>query len=465
LRLGGQIEKTFPLWQGGFMYHSQPRCLPNRIYEPNIIHNPFSWMGIWTPHGWRVHQKRWGKAQRLSKRLSGDGKTTFFPEALLDPQSGRVEWQDDLHLKDDPFTDAGIYPSDPRVEYPLGQPRWAISHTLLCYPVADHGLHTHEYTWDMVHGHLQTHFRKHVSLEEAQTDDRDGKTVLVKNRPISRTIEGNIHYPLPNSAVRGVWTNAEKKGTNFYTRRVIQLIKMHNAGYAVAPHVPVVQCFGMYAVLPNDPTQELFNLDSGECQDPHRLIEQFHIPLDEPKIGMLLPPYVDVPSKVYEGTIGMMAAAEGSVDEGTLAELRKRLGTRFAIGRVGYAAGKETNADSGHYRGYVANFDLNNNGVIDEEDEQRFARNLGRRVRFNAYVHAYFGGDWLTTQVCLEPEHRQGIPAIADYEYGGGYDAEAGIVQLLETPGPGRKIWIEYFHDAPAAAGEDNILVHLYREE
>ena len=89
----------------------QPRPIPERIYEPNIIHNPFTWMGIWTPDGWRVHKKRWGKAERFTVRLNGDGKTTFFPGALRDPETNRVEWQDDLHLKDDPFTDAGIYPT------------------------------------------------------------------------------------------------------------------------------------------------------------------------------------------------------------------------------------------------------------------------------------------------------------------------------------------------------------------
>src|SRR5581483_8676977 len=107
----------------------QKRSIPERIYEPNIIHNPFTWMGVWTPHGWRIHRKRWGVARRLSITLSGDGHTTFFPEALLDPETGRVEWQDDLHLKDDPMTDGGIYPSEPRVEHPIGQPRWAVSHT------------------------------------------------------------------------------------------------------------------------------------------------------------------------------------------------------------------------------------------------------------------------------------------------------------------------------------------------
>ena len=193
------------------------RTSPQRLYEPNIVHNPRTWFGIWTPQGWRVHKKRWGRAACLTRHLSGDGKTTVFPGALLDPETGQVEWQDDLHLERDSFTDGGIYPADPRVEYPVGTPRWAVSHTLLCYPVADHNLHTHEYTWDLAAGNLRTHFRKHVSLEEGMTDPVDGMTVTVKGRPISQTIEGNKRYAMPNSAVRGVWADSEKRGENFYT--------------------------------------------------------------------------------------------------------------------------------------------------------------------------------------------------------------------------------------------------------
>lgn len=442
----------------------QARPIPTRIYEPNIIHNPRTWMGIWTPHGWRVHRKRWGKAERITVTLSGDGQRTFFPEALLHPETRQVEWQDDLHLNDDPFTDTGIYPCDPRVEYPIGRPRWAVSHTLLCYPVADHTLYTHEYTWDMTHGHLQTHFRRHVELEQARTDSRDGMTVQVRRTPISRSIEGNVHYPLPNSAVRGVWSDSQKAGENFYARRVTQLIRMHNGVYAVAPHTPVVQCRGMWEVRPEDPIAELFDPDTGACLDRQRLIEQLHIPLDEPKLGCLRPPYGEVPSKVYEGPVTRMDAVEGSVDEAVLETLRKRIGTRFEIGRVGYAATHASTNDEQFDAGYCASVDLNENGVIDEEDESRLARHLGRTVRYNTYFHAYFGGDWLTTQICLDPEHRQGVPAIADYTYGGGYDALAGTIRLLQTPGPDQPVWVEYHHDTPAAAGENNIRVHLYRE-
>lgn len=440
--------------------------IPERIYEPNIIHNPLTWMGIWTPHGWRVHKKRWGKAQRLTVKLSGDGKTTFFPGALRDPDTGKVEWRDDLHLKDDPFTDAGIYPSDPRVEYPAGRPRWAVSHTLLCYPVADHTLYTHEYTWDMTHGHLQTHFRKHVRLEEAVTDDRDGMTVRVRHTPISRTVEGNVHYPLPNSAVRGVWVDAEKNGKNLYARRIIQKIGMLNGVYAVAPHTPVIQCHGLYELTPEEAGDEkMFDPRTGECLDPDRLRDEWLVPIDEPKIGLIRFPVRNEPSRVYEGEVGMLAEMFGTVDQDQVALLEQRLGSQFNIGRVGYALDNAVDSDDKGYRGYDCTFDLNNDGVIDERDCGLLSRHLGRRVRYNLYLDAYFGGDWLTTSINIgNTEHQPGTPALADYEYGGGYDAASGTIRLLETPGPGRRVYVEYHHDAPAEPGENNIVLHLYRE-
>lgn len=447
------------------LYRYQPRPIPLRIYEPNIIHNPFTWMGIWTPHGWRVHKKRWGKATHSVVTLSGDGHTTFFPEALVDPKTRIVGWQDDLHNRDDPFTDGGIYPCDPRVEYPVGQPRWAVSHTLLCYPVADHGLYTHEYTWDMTHGHLQTHFRQHVRLEQARTDSDNGKTVRVNHTPISRTIEGNVHYPLTNSAVRGVWPDKDKHGPNLYTRRITQLISMHNGGYAIAPRTPVVQCHGMYQVIESDPTDAtVFDPQTGECVDPQRLIEQFLIPLDEPRLGMIKPSMRMPYSSLYESEIAVPGECTGVIDEGHLKSLTQRLGTTYKPGLVGYAYAQEAGQDFKGYRGYDVKYDINGDGVIDERDLECLKRNLGRRVRFNLYVDAYFGGDWLSTCLCLDPEHRPGKQAIADYEYGGGYDAQAGIIHLLDSPGPDQPVWVEYHYDAPAEAGENNIRVHLYHE-
>jgi hypothetical protein len=120
--------------------------------------------------------------------------------------------------------------------------------------------------------------------------------------------------------------------------------------------------------------------------------------------------------------------------------------------------------DTDHYQGYCPQFDLNDDSVIDEADVALVAKNLGRTVRFNAYLFAYFGGDWLTTGVNLHPEHDPGIRAIADYTYGAGYDAAAGTIRLFDSPGPDQPVWVEYYHDVPADAGDENIVLHLYRE-
>jgi len=447
------------------MMNRQPQGLPLRIYEPNIIHNPFTWFGVWTPCGWRVHRKRFGRAQRLTVRLSGDGKTTFFPNALLDPVSQRVEWQDDLHQADDPFTDAGIYPCDPRIEYPPGTPRWAVSHTLLCYPVADHNLYTHEYTWDMVSGHLQTHFRNHVKCEAARTDACYGRTVSVAHKPISTTIEGNVLYPNNNSAVRGVWANPLKTGRNFYARRVLQKIAMHYGVYAVAPLTPVVQCRGMYELQPSDTIDGLFDQETDECRDPNELASRLRIAVDAPKLGLLeLGPFTTVQSWVYEGQLSMMSRQFGVVEKSLLDAARKHLNARFDPGRVGYAFENAVDSDDKGYAGYTTRFDFDEDGVITEADLAVIETNLGRSVRLNLYHGAYFGGDWLSTTVCLTPNHEPGASAVADYAVGGGYDADSGVIQLLDTPGPNQPVWIEYHYDAPAETGTNNIVIHLYRE-
>jgi hypothetical protein len=448
------------------MTFGAPILSPQRLYEPNITLNPRTWMGIWTPQGWRMHRKRFGRAVLFTKLLSGDGKTTLFPEALLDPDTGRVEWQDDLHLSDDPFTDEGIYPADPRVEYPLNLPRWAVSHTLLCYPVADHTLWTHQYTWGTESGHLRTHFRQHIVAEAARTDSRDGMTVKVKRTPISMAIEGNQSYPMRNSAVRGVWANAQKVGPNFYTRRTVELRSMLNGVYCIVPHTPVVQVHGIWRALPGDAVDEVFDPATSECVDRDRLIEEFRIPLDEPKLGMLPPVFCEAHSNLYEGTVPVLGEAYATVDANHLGKLRERLGARFSEGQVGYAQDGAVCADRRGYGGYDPRYDLNDDGVIDEADEAALARGLGRTVRYNEYMSAYFGGDWISVGAgVLDLEHRPGVRIIADYSHGGGYDAERGVIKLHSTPGPDRPVWVEYIHDAPADAGENNIRIHLYREQ
>ena len=215
--------------------------------------------------------------------------------------------------------------------------------------------------------------------------------------------------------------------------------------------------------MPSDPANELFD-EHGRCSDHQRLIEQFKIPHDQPKLGMIAPQHKQVTSRIYEGEVPVIAELFGTVNGEQLSELRARLGTRFAFGQVGYAAAGEAHTEAALYRGYDARYDLNNDGVIDDADEALVAKSQGRAVRCNLYRSAYFGGNWISTGTLLAPEHDPGIPVIADYEFGGGYDAKAGQIRLLRTPGPGKRVYVEYFHDIPAEAGENNIRVHLYRE-
>jgi len=318
----------------------------------------------------------------------------------------------------------------------------------------------------MKHGHLQTHFHRHAALEKAHTDAGEGKTVEVACKPICSTIEGNVKYPLPNSAVRGVWASPDKTGPNLYTRRVVQLIRSHNAVYAFAPHAPVVQCYGLYAVAPEDPVGELFDGQTGECLDTQRLIDECCIALDEPKVGMINATYKKAYFSCYESEVDILGGLYGHVEQCHIDALQSRMGQKMLMGCVGYAFENTGQDQPDHcYRGYCNIFDLNGDGVIDEQDFERMRQNLGRKVRFNLYRHAYFGGDWFTTYVGISPHHEPGEPLIADYEYGGGYDAQSGVVHLLETPGPNRPVWVEYHHEVPAEHGENNIAVRLYQEE
>jgi len=188
------------------------------------------------------------------------------------------------------------------------------------------------------------------------------------------------------------------------------------------------------------------------------------MPLDEPKIGMLDAEFKKVPSKLYETEILNIKNHFGVVGPDHMEQLQQRKGARFLIGRVGYAAQSQFRGECQFGRTYDTTWDYNENGVIDEEDEQILARHIGRKVRYNLYRHAYYGGDWLTTYVNLGTEHQPGTRVIADYVYGGGYDSLSGIVYLLDTPGPDKPVWIEYHYDAPPEAGTDNIVLHLYRE-
>lgn len=428
---------------------------PIRWFEPNILSNPLTHFGIWTPRGWRVHAKRWGRARRRTLRLSGDGSTTVFPGVLRGDTSRGIGWTDDLHLRDDPFTDGGIYPADPRVEYPPGRPRWAVSHTLLCYPVADHGLYTHEYTWDLKSGDLRTHFRELV-VERATTDERDGLTVRVPG-PISCPIEGNECYPgLRCSAVRGVWDSSDRSGPNRYASRVVRVLPLANAVYGKIEDGPVVGVNGIYQV---DTA-----LEEGLPDDFQALGDRFQIPFDVPKLGMIRPPYRRMWSDCYQTEVALPGATHATVGEPFVKAIESRTGSRFVEGHVGFGERGAVGADAIGYAGYNPAFDLNSDGVIDDADALLARRHVGRRVALNHYLGAYFGGDWISTGCLLAPTHEPGIRVVADYVRGVGYDVATGTIRLHATPGPGKPVWVEYLRDVPAVAGDENLVVHVYDE-
>jgi hypothetical protein len=188
-----------------------------------------------------------------------------------------------------------------------------------------------------------------------------------------------------------------------------------------------------------------------------------NVPLDAPKLGMIRFPGRKVWSNGYECHISIPSDTTGVIEAAQLNQLVDRLGTTFRNGEVGYALMSSFDGDH-NAAGYIPAFDFNSNGAIDVEDEAFLSHHIGRRVRYNLYLDAYFGSDWLSSYYCVAAEHHPGTPIIADYDYGGGYDSQTGVIRLLDTPGPDRPMWVEYHYDAPAEPGQDNICIHLYRE-
>ena len=421
-------------------------------FHPSISVNPREYFGLWTPQGWKTHRMRRLATRSESVTASGDGMTTVF--------SGFAENACAVvHDPDDPHSDGGIYPSGPRVEYPPGRARWAVSHTFLAYPHADQTLHGEEFTWSHPRGELATHFREHVALEEAITDPVDGLSVRVKNTPISRIVTGNYAYDLCNSAVRGVWLNEDKSGGNLYVRDRIRICHPVNAIY-VTVGGPVVQVRGIWKFRHGD---EAAFSGTGDCVD-HDLLIRRGIPLDCPKLGMVGYATKLVDSRFYGGAVELIDSDFVEIDASWLAALQSCRDKPFGEQQVGYAGWKSWDHMT-HIWGvagyYAVNFDFNDNGIVDVEDEKTFKCAVGRAVRPNYYSAGYFGNDWLSAGVLLAPEMSDIAPVICYWQQGGGYDAESGEVRLTRSPGPGRRVFVEYFHDSPAAAGDGNILVHL----
>ena len=429
--------------------------VPTRFhYEENIISNPLTHFGTWTPEGWRVHKIRRGETALERKLFSGDRETKEF--------SGLpVDFVEDVHDAKDGSSDGGIYPAVPRVEYPVGHPRWAVSHTFLAYPVADQTLYDQEYTWDRAAGRVQTHCRRHVVLEEATTDADCGLTLTVNNPKISTVIAGNKSYPLCNSAVRGVWDNPEKLGWNYYSRRIVRRCLTHNGIYVLIDQSPVIQCHGIWKWEAGD--EEAFD-QNGEAVNAGRLV-QSGIPFDCPKLGTTGYVMKREPSSFYGVSVEVIDGTRVRVGDDMLTALRACQDVPFRPHRVGFAGWGHWDhaAHIGGVQGhYGVGWDLNDNGIVDAADEETLRANLGREVRVNYYSAGYFGNDWLSAGVLLNSE-MQSEPVICAWSQGAGYDSERGTVRLFETPGPGRKVYVEYHYDEPAMSERDNIVVAIRR--
>jgi len=383
--------------------------------------------------------------------LSGDGETTTFKL--------KNKITDHIHNYGDPFCDFGIFLSNPKVEYPLGRRRWAVSHTFLCFPVLDGSLYGKEYVWDTQENTITTLFHEHISLEECFVN-ADGKSITVGKTPISRGVEvrGNTISSKCNSAVRGVWDNPEKRGKNYYVRRANILTPYRHLYYFSPMHTPIINQLGMWVVHEDEKPERFFDAQ-GNCLDIYAVAKELLIPLHEPKIlatnySQYEPTGANDPrveSIIEKMRVDLVQVPDASV-------LDELIGVQFEHSKCGIA-GAQQNNDNGYQHG----LDLNCNGVIDEEDRSILAKHAGEVYRMNVGDFGYFGINWLSHGT---PSRSHGRPYAAlyvcCYDYGAGYEFEDGTVHLFDSANPGQKMYVEYHYDAPACPGKDNIKVYLH---
>lgn len=396
------------------------------------------------------HKQKWnGKIETLS----GDEKSTTFKL--------KTKITDHINNFADPFSDFGIFMSKPKIEYPLGNRRWANSHTFLYFPVVDGSMYGYQYTWDTKTNTITTHFHEHVQIEEANVNP-DGKTITVANTPISTGIElrGNTFGKRPNSAVRGVWDNPEKKGKNYYTRRANLLTPIKHLYYFNVPHEPIVNQFGVWMVDQCEKPERFFDSD-GICTDAQGVIEALLIPLHEPKILAGCPteyqgegtkdPYLSKLPKHMQ--TDLVAVPPSNV-------LDSVLGVKFDPHKCGHA-GVQMNTTNG----YKNELDLNCDGVIDEREKELLDQHAGKVYRINIGDYGYFGLKWLSPGIAPRSQTID-EPAIyvCSYDYGAGYDPDSGTINLCQKAKPGQKLYVEYLYDAPAELGSNNIKVYLQPE-
>lgn len=384
--------------------------------------------------------------------LSGDGHTTTFE--LSTPIT------DHVHDLCDPFTDFGIDRSDPKIEYPPGRRRWALSHTFLFYPVPDGSLYGKQYTWDLERNTFTTHFHRHVACERVALN-QDGRSVTVTNTPIATSLElrGNTHTLRCNSAVRGVWDNPQREGRNYYARRAEVLVPYRRLCYFQPLHETAINQLGIWLV---DESEDLASYFDGEgtCVDREGVVTDLLIPLHEPKV-------LAWSDARYEGSgprdLFCRRLPQSLWPELTPVPSPSRLDPWLevtfdpdACGHAGWQGG----ADNGYRNGY----DLNGDGRIDVRDREILERHQREVYRQNLADLSYFGLNWLSTGYGSRSRNFDEQPPlfVCAYDYGGGYDPSTGRIQLLDSPTESADLFVEYFHDAPAEEGRDNIRVFLH---
>jgi hypothetical protein len=384
--------------------------------------------------------------------LVGDGETTTFKL-----KTKFVGW---IHNDADPFSDLGVFMSDPKVEYPIGRRRWSHSHTFLCFQIPDGSLWGREYTWDEQDNTITTHFREHVALEEV-TVDADGLSVTVAQGPIATAIatKGNVWTGQNNGAVRGVWDNPQKEGLNYYTRRANMLTPyQHLTCSMVPPHMPIVQFYGEWLVDESEKPERFFDV-TGECTDVQGVIDELLIPLHEPKIlALSIDPYVP---RGADDPVGKKLPKDlwpELISVPPTSHLDRVMGVEFVPHQCGLA-GWEMNNDTGYNPGY----DINSDGRIDDMDRSLLTKHAGEVYRNNLMHHSYYGASWYGTGYgCCSRNFVEHPPIfVICYDYGAGYDAAQGRISLYEAVEPGTRLYVEYYRDAPAVSGEE-IKVYLH---
>jgi hypothetical protein len=139
--------------------------------------------------------------------------------------------------------------------------------------------------------------------------------------------------------------------------------------------------------------------------------------------------------------------------------LDPHLGARFERHCCGTSGVQE-----GTDNGYRCGLDLNSDGVIDARDRELLVRHAGEVYRMNVGDYGYFGINWLS--LGNSPRSRSlGLDPmlyVCAYDYGAGYDARTGVVRLFDSLPPGQRLFMEYFHDVPAAPGKDNVKIYLH---